>query len=411
MKKFIKVTCSLICLAGWLLACNNDPASLPTTMPVASVPVDTPMLPSSTPDAGEPTPLPTATETPDAPDTTPTATADGSPEPGVTISDPSENMTLLLGSEAVVRGRAQLPSSSRLVVTLLSQTWYELVTAEAALGEVGWEASLTVPYEVGGNGRILAEILDEDDNILASDEISVWLEPDTDNMQRYLTLNRPFTDNVAVRGFNFLFDGTVFNPVNNTISISIWAEDCRIQVARQNFILGSSATAFNWHGFIIVPAEAEGEACAVAGFGQPDEPNWREIQVPIMVYPSSAAEARQLEIARPLPQTIYRAGDRLFIYGTAPGITEGVVLVSVLLENGRIIDENEVTTDLWGYWEFETLLPVDVEGPAEITVSAGEVDEAGYVTQQTLITILPGDTNATDSDNETDETEAGEEEP
>jgi hypothetical protein len=409
MKNFVKVTCSLICLAGWLLACNDVPATLPTPMPVASVPVDTPATLPPTPDTGEPTPLPTPTETPIATDTTPTPTVDGSAEPAVTISDPSENMMLLLGNEAVVRGRAQLPPTARLVVTLLSQTWYELATAEATLGEVGWEARLTIPYEVGGNGRILVEILDEDDNILAHDEISVWLEPDTDNMGHFLTLNRPVTDDVAVRGYNFLFDGTVYNPVNNTISISIWAENCQVQVARQTFILGSSATAFNWHGFIIVPAEAEGEACAVAGFGQPGEPNWREIQVPVMVYPSSAAEARQLEIARPLPQTVYRAGDRLFIYGTAPGITERAVLVSVLLENGRIIDENEVATDLWGYWEFETLLPVDVEGPAEITVSAGEVDEAGYVVQQTLITILPGDANATEPGDETDETEAGEE--
>lgn len=392
MRNFTKLLCGSIGVTGWLLACNNTPApTIPTPLPVASVPANTP-TPTSLPPTEEPVALtPTATPTTSsAPTVTPTAAAGEPNTAAVTISDPAEGMTLLLGSEVAVRGRAQLPPSTRLAVSLLSQNWYLLASTEATLGEIGWEATLAIPYEVGGNGRILAEILDEDDNILAGSEIGVWLEPDSGRMDRYLTLNRPVADNVAVRGFNFLFDGTVLNPVNNTVSISIWADDCRVQVARQNFVLGSSVRAFSWHGFIIVPGEAEGEACAIAGFGRQGEPGWREIQVPIIVYPTSAAEARQVEIARPLPQTTYQAGANLFIYGTAPGITEGVVTVSVLLENGRIIDENEVATDLWGYWEFETILPPDVEGPAEITVSAGEPDEAGYVQQQTLITIQPG---------------------
>jgi hypothetical protein len=409
MNKFTKIFFGLIALTGWLLACNNSAAPLPTPLPVASVPVATPTTPPLGGDPDLPTPSPTVVAPDVTPEITATPTVDEPVAAAVTISDPSENMVLLLGSEAVVRGRAQIPPAARLVVTLLSQNWYPLATAEATLGEVGWETSLSIPYEVGGNGRIQAQILDENDNILAGSEIGIWLEPDIDTMDRYLTLNRPVTDNAAVRGYNFLFDGAVLNPTNNTVSIAIWANNCRVQVARQNFVLGSSARPFNWHGFIIVPGEAEGEACAIAGFGQPGQPGWREIQVPVMVYPTSAAEARLVEIARPLPQTVYRAGDRLFVYGTAPGITERVVFVSVLLENGRIIDENEAMTDLWGYWEYDALLPPDVEGPAEITVSAGEPDEAGYVAQQIVITIEPGDPDALHID--VDEDQEEEEEP
>jgi hypothetical protein len=409
MKKFTRLVC-LIGLTGWLLACNNGPTPLPTSLPPASVPDATPTSLPATQELNQVTPSPTVSVPTAEPEVTVTATVEQPGSAAVTISDPSENMTLLLGSDVVVRGRAQMPPSGRLEVTLLSQNWHQLTMAEATQGEVGWETTLTVPYQVAGNGRIQAQILDDNDNILASNEISVGLEPDTDNMDRYLTLNRPVSDNVAVRGYNFLFDGTVFNPVNNTVSIAIWTNECQVQVARQNFVLGGSVTTFNWHGFIIVPGEAEGEACAIASFGQPGEESWREIQVPITVYPTSAAEARQIEVARPLPQTSYRAGDRLFVYGTAPGITEGVVLISVLLENGRIIEENEVATDLWGYWEFETVLPPDIEGPAEINVSAGEPDEAGYVLQQTLITIQPGDPDALNADEDEEENEEEEEE-
>jgi hypothetical protein len=404
MKNRMRLFCGLLVLTGFLMACNSDPApTLPTAIPVASVPAATPTSLPPTQDLTQLTPSPTATPpavTPE-PEVTPTP---AEPETAaVTISDPTAGMVFLMGDEVAVRGRAQLPATARLSVILLSQNWLILAETEATQGDIGWQSTLTIPYNVGGNGRILTEILDENDNVLASDEISVWIEPNTDNMDRYLLLNRPVIDGVAVRGYNFLFDGMVLNPTNNTVTISIWTEDCRLQVTRQNFVLGSSVNPFSWLGFIIVPAEAEGEACAIASFGQPGEADWREIQVPIMVYPTTAAEARQIEIARPLPQTIYQAGDRLFVYGTAPGITERVLQVGVLLENGRIIDENEVTADLWGYWEFETILPPDVEGPAEISVSAGEVDALGYVVQQTLITIQPGNDNIAPDPDEPDE--------
>lgn len=408
MKKIIKSLIGTFIITGWLIACNSNPMPLPTQMPVAPIPAATTTDLPPTQDLGLLTPAPTATTEATEPQPSPTPTADPAAA-GVTISDPAAAMTLLLGSEATIRGRAQLPPSTRLEVELLSQNWYPLALAEATLGEVGWQTTLTVPYNVGGNGRIQARVLDEEDTILASHEIDVWLEPDTAVMDRYLTLDRPVTDNVAVRGYNFLFDGTIFNPVNNTVSISIWADNCQRQVAQQNFVLGGSVRPFSWHGFVIVPGEAEGEACAIASFGQPGEASWREIQVPITVYPTSAAEARQIEIARPLPQTTYQAGNRLFVYGTAPGITEGLVLVTVLLENGRIIDEVEVAIDLWGYWEFETPLPVDVEGPAEITVSAGEPDEPGYIAQQLLITIEPTDFDPADNDEEAEEEEVDEE--
>lgn len=406
MKNKMNLFCGLLVLTGFLMACTSDPApALPTVIPVASVPAATPTSVPPTQDLAQLTPSPTATPPAVTPEPEVTLTPTEPETAAVTISDPTAGMAFLMGNEVVVRGRAQLPATARLSVMLLSQNWLVLAEAEATQGDIGWQSTLTIPYNVGGNGRILTEILDENDNVLASDEISVWLEPDTDSMARYLVLNRPVTGNAAVRGYNVLFDGTVLNPTNNTVSISIWTDECQVQVARQNFVLGSSTNPFGWHGFIIVPAEAEGEACAIASFGQPGEAGWREIQVPIMVYPTTAAEARQIEIARPLPQTVYQAGDRLFIYGTAPGITERILQVSVLLENGRIIDENEVMADLWGYWEFETILPPDVEGPAEISVSAGDVDELGYVVQQTLITIQPGnDTIAPDPDEPGEET-------
>ena len=48
--------------------------------------------------------------------------------------------------------------------------------------------------------------------------------------------------------------------------------------------------------------------------------------------------------------------------------------VSVQLDNGRVISQSFAPTDYWGYWETPLLLPIDLFGQAEITVSTSRQD-------------------------------------
>jgi hypothetical protein len=191
---------------------------------------------------------------------------------------------------------------------------------------------------------------------------------------RYLELFRPTFEETAVGGFNIFFDGEVLLPVNRTITVSIWAEECQTRVAQQSFVLGASNRPVYWQGFVVVPQNLVGPACAVAITGEPGTENWREASVPINVLSPTELEARGVTIGNPPPGSEAIAGQTLFLYGTALNVSEGPVSLSILMENGRVVSQTSFTTDYWGYWETSVNLPIDVEGLAEITVSAGEGD-------------------------------------
>jgi hypothetical protein len=160
-------------------------------------------------------------------------------------------------------------------------------------------------------------------------------------------------------------------------------------VARQNFVLGASNRPVYWQGFVVVPQELVGPACAVASTGEPGTENWREASVPIDVLPPTQLEARGVTIGNPPPDSEAIAGQELFLYGTALNVSEGPVSVSILMENGRIVSQTSFTTDYWGYWETSITLPLDVEGLAEITVSAGEGDTFNESTTRIRVNPAP----------------------
>jgi hypothetical protein len=194
-------------------------------------------------------------------------------------------------------------------------------------------------------------------------------------------------DEKGVGGFNIFFDGEILLAVNRTVTLSIWADNCQTRVAQQSFVLGASNRPVYWQGFVIVPQNLVGPACAVASTGDPGSETWREASVPINVLAPTELEARGVTIGNPPPDREVIAGQELFLYGTALNVSEGPVSLSILLENGRVIGQSSFTTDYWGYWETSVTIPLDVEGLAEITVTAGEEDTLSEST--TLIRVIP----------------------
>jgi hypothetical protein len=47
-------------------------------------------------------------------------------------------------------------------------------------------------------------------------------------------------------------------------------------------------------------------------------------------------------------------------------------MVSILLENGRLLNEGVAAADIYGYWELELFIPANAAGPALIEASVGE---------------------------------------
>lgn len=379
-----------------LMGCGGSDEPLPTLAPLV-------VLPSPTATSLPPT-LDISTRAPEsgispveggngagAAQTTPKPTVTPTPvNPLINISDPNPNALLTLGSEVAVRGLVQMAADQSILVSLVSSNGRILTEAAAVPNEFGWQTAFVLPPYVSGAATMRASLLSADGAVLSSYDVPVWLALNKTTATRYLELFRPDVNDKAVGGFNIFFDGEILLPVNRTITISIWADECQTRVAQQSFVLGASNRPVYWQGFVVVPQDLVGPACAVASTGEPGTENWREASVPINVLAQTELEARGVTIGNPPPDSEIFAGQELFLYGTAYNVSEGPVSLSILMENGRVVTQSSFSTDYWGYWETAVTLPIDIEGLAEITVSAGEGDTFNEST--TLIRVNPAPT-------------------
>lgn len=373
----------LLCL--WLAACAQEPPAIPTLAVVAAVPTFTATpsvsLPPTT-DLSAPTvtPVPTAVPATRPPTVTPTPI-----RPLINVSVPEANAQIVLGSDIVVRGLVQMDASHTVWVDLISENGRVLTGTQGIRSDVGWEAGLTVPIAVSGAAVLQASVRNGDE-LLATDEVPVNLVLDTAVTDRYLALFHPVRDETAVAGFLLFFDGRAQRPVNNAVTISVWTDECQNRVAQFTVTLSGSGY---WQASLGVPRNVSGPACAIAAFGTPGEETYREAQAPILIYAPGDSEARGIRIANPPAGSSVTAGEELFLSGTALNAAERPVQVTILMENGRVVSENVTSTDLYGYWEMSVLLPFDVEGTAEVTVSAGAPGDSYYAEAKILINILP----------------------
>lgn len=279
---------------------------------------------------------------------------------------------MVLGSNVLIRGLAEINENSVISVTLTSLNGRLLAETQAAIQDQIWEAGFTIPNRVSGAAFLQAAIQDGTNEVVAQHQVPVNLVIDAENADRYLALYHPLPGETAVGGFNLFFDGIVYRPANSAISISVWVDDCQTRLARQSFTLGSSTVAFYWQGFVIVPNDSSGPACAIAYFGEEGSDDYREAIVPINIFPEDDARAKGVVIANPPAGGTVMAGRELLLYGTALNTSEEEVSVTILMENGRIISQSSAPADFWGYWEFSVTLPPDVFGPAKVTVTAND---------------------------------------
>ena len=279
-----------------------------------------------------------------------------------------------MGTTIRVFGLVQKELEQRVWVSLVSSNGRLLVEQQAQPNEIGWETEIPIPNKVSGAAWMRAAVRSDDGSLQNMYQHPVTLIPDKETDSRFLQIYRPGVDETAVSGFNLFFDGEIKGAAGNQITISIWGDACQKQVARQSFQLGASSQAFYWQGFVIAPRDVSGPGCAVASFGEPGSENWREASVPINILPTTDRDAKGIRIANPPPNSEIVSGSEMLIYGTALNVADDEILVSILLENGRIVSQTPAHTDYWGYFELNVLIPPDIEGAAQIIAEYGEGD-------------------------------------
>lgn len=381
-----------------LIGCGGEEGVLPTRVSLAEQPVTASETIATLPPTA--TLLPATidltavylSENPTPIPTTPAPTRTATPVNAVlNIIDPAEGETVTMGQTYIINGLVEKEDDQTVWVSLVTSNGRLLAELQATINEIGWRADMPIPNFVSGAAEMIAVLRDSDGNVISSYRQPFELRPDTANDDQYLILNNPEIDEIGVSGFNLFFDGRIRRPTNNLITISIMGGDnCRTQVARQSFRLGSSVNEFYWSGFAIPSHTYAGPACAIASFGEPGAASWREAQVPITILDPDDEGASGIRIASPLVNSEFIAGEEIVVYGTAYNISSRDIFLSLLLENGRIVEQQTVPTNFWGYFETTIQLPLDVQGFAQIVIETGDDDT--FADDIRLVNILPAPT-------------------
>ncbi|MEM7116243.1 MAG: hypothetical protein AAF614_27650 [Chloroflexota bacterium] len=392
---------TLLLLSLFVVACNIAPPSttppLPTQAATAAIPTNEPATPIATTlpptldfSELEPTSLPPTEVAPTAAAAHEEEPAANTPTPEplgpatIKITDPTDELTVPMSTTLTIRGLASLSAGQGISVTLAAMNGRVLTATTAIVEDSFWQANLRVPEFVSGSASLTAVITDDSETIYASETLPVTITLDKTASDRYLEILRPQEEAIVAGGFNLFADGNAERPVGGQISMSVWADDCQRQVSSQGYELRGSGY---WQAFLVLPPDAVGPACAIIWFGTPGEETWREHQTPITLLAADDAEAKGVVIGFPPPDSLVTAGQDLFLHGTAQNAQLAPVRVSILLENGRIISESDIQTDFWGYWQQTIFLPIDVVGPAQITVTVGESGDSFFAQSTTNITI------------------------
>lgn len=292
-------------------------------------------------------------------------TPDLSIEPAVNITN-SGDKSGKAGELLVVAGRAARRSDQRLEISLVTLDGRELLTQSIDELDFGaWDVSIPLPETFSGQARVVTTVWNADDTPAASDTLLVNIAADT-SQERYLQLGKPGPDVTSAAGYYLFFDGFAQKPVDFVVTIAVKADDCQTIVSRQRFPMNGSG---NWRGFVQVPEDVRGAACAIAWFGEEGSADRREAQYLIDVIPKE--DGAGTVIGWPKAGSEISAGETVFFQGVALNATDGKLEIQVRLADGSIAAGNIVDVQQFGYWEAELLMPVDLQGEVQVTADAG----------------------------------------
>jgi hypothetical protein len=305
--------------------------------------------------------------------------------PGISITDPNKEETLTTGNQATIEGLVQIEAGQTVSVTLKNVRGYLLADSTVILREgIRWRADMFIPESYSGPAEILAMVHDGNGNLIALDRQVVNLEVDTENTEQYLSLFHPLDSVEGVAGFDLFYDGRAKLPVDNKVTISLWIDGCQTRVAHYSLTMRGSGY---WYGYLTIPKNVTGLACAIAHFGSTGHDDWREAVSMVNLLPEGSEEAMGIQIGYPPSENTLLAGQTVFINGIVHYAPDNLVSISLLLENGRVLSEGNAPVGSFGFWEFPLDVPTDAHGPALIIVSIGQAGDDNYHKAETKVFI------------------------
>lgn len=372
----------------WVTGCSGQ-AELPTPVPTAVVPV-TPSEEPVTPTANLPPTRDLATATPEPTAVLPTRQATTTPTPVIgpviNIDQPVAAEPVVMGSSLTVSGFAQIPGGMTIQVGLVSAGGQVLATADADVDISQWSATLTVPEQITGVGEAQAVIVDAGGEAVARDSAPVTITADRQANDSYVTLIRPDANSVGVAGHNFFLDGQLWRQGGGNLQVGIFMDGCQELVSDIFFQLGTSSY---WQGYVILPQDVSGPACATAWVGTPGDDAYRAAMVPVTILSKDDPQATGVMISNPREGRNLTAGETMEVTGVAYNIPGRTVNIEILLENGQVIGEAEDDADFYGYFSAEVPLPPGLESEAVVRVTTGE-DRAQPDSESTVVfNIVP----------------------
>ncbi|MBK9051497.1 MAG: hypothetical protein IPL78_11435 [Chloroflexi bacterium] len=205
---------------------------------------------------------------------------------------------------------------------------------------------------VTGNARVVAST--DAENAM----VDVNLLPGNDPGGTIIRLDRPAAGDTLVSGRAAFFEGTALEVVNDTLTIAILADNCGTVAAAQSFTVNGG----EWRGFMILPQELSGPACAVVYTGTPGTPEWRQTQVSVVLLTPDEAGASRIELGNPAFET-YAAGETITLFGVAVNAPDNEIQLTASIGGTVILPATAVAVDAFGYWEIELTIPAGSSGP------------------------------------------------
>jgi hypothetical protein len=315
-----------------------------TPQPTATLPATATVRPTATT-------RPTATPEPPTPTPIrPTATATVTPDPGavpVVIEEPAAEATIDVEGTLDVAGTA--PPGSLTVFLALEAAGVRLAESSVSPDANGqWAGSMQVPANVTGDLLLRATAGEQ-----AAEQVVKALRPNI--VPPFITLVHPDSSWHAVSGRALFFQGRVQRPPDGIITIALLYDNCQETAAEQSFDIGAGG---RYWGFVVIPAEVSGPACAVAYFGEPGDEEWRGATARLDVVPPDDPDARGLFLGN-FPDNDVPRGEPVTVYGSAYNAPNRQVQVSLEV-GGTAVADGTAIADAFGYWEIDLTLPETV---------------------------------------------------
>ena len=299
------------------------------------------------------------------------------PEPEVEITDagrvpltlfyPRPNGQARTGRPLHVEGYTNPGGATTLLVSLRSGV--NQLASETFFSEANghWSGELQIPYSVEGVATLTVSKANEE----ISSEVILVRDFSTEVPGAVVDLSRPLGGEIVVSGYTLFLEGRTTNPIDDTVTVGVLVDNCSTFVARQSFPLASPGGS--WNANIVLPRDLRGEGCVVAYTGEYGVGEWREVHVPVSITDEGDSRAPRLSVAS-LFQSVYAAGDTVYVYGSA--VDTSTVTVRVLLLGEEEILVSTVPVGDFGFWEVNLELPAeDVVGFMVLEVTIPE-DEA-----------------------------------